>query len=313
LGAGRDDVSAAANKAWSRTKEIHPAPQEEHMSHHHAESPRRPRRTWASCFAIGTATSLTLAVGGIVMATHGTPATAAHGTASAYRLADDPVPAAGKTWIQGIVTDQANHALDNVNVEVWPVDPAASEPVASNLTYAGTPADQRHQHGVFRVEVPMNEPYVIVLSAVNGTEDGDPFRMKTLGDGRPIMARTDAGAGLRSAPGRVLDLGTFQLARQAKVTAQTTAKLAKRKIEAGSRARLRLAVTSEFVAAPAGKLVIHSGGKKITERLRTTDRGKTTVRLPKITKPGKHRIRVAFRATSTIRRSVSKPVVLEVT
>jgi hypothetical protein len=283
------------------------------MSDHQLPATNAPRRTWPRCFALATAAALTFAGGGAVIATSSTSATASADQASAtYQLADDPLPAPGKAWIQGVITDQANHALDNVNVEVWPTDPNASEPVASNLTYAGTPADLRHQHGVFRVEVPMNVPYVIVLSGVRGAEDGDPYRMTSVGGGRPIMARSGTGAGTRLADGRVLDLGTFQLARQGRVSAKATADLAKKKVGTGVRARLRVTVSSKFVAAPTGKVVVHVGRKKITDRLRAADHGKTSIRLPRFEKPGKHQVRVTFPATSTIQRAASRPVVLRV-
>ena len=81
-------------------------------------------------------------------------------------------PPAGESWIQGRLTDQAGHNLNNVNVEAWPMDPNASVPVASNLSYAGAPADGRHQSGVFRLAVP-GASYRITISTIDGQEDGD--------------------------------------------------------------------------------------------------------------------------------------------
>ena len=274
-------------------------------------TPLHARRPWTRCFALGAVAAVAFAGSGVVVATQSSSAGApSFGSAPTYRLDDEPLPAPGKAWIQGIITDQANHPLDNVNVEVWPADPAATEPVGTNLTYAGTPDDLRHQHGVFRVEVPMNQPYVIVVSGVGGAEDGDAYRMRSIGNGRPIMAKSGAGSTL--AAGRVLDLGTFQVARQGRVDARTTAKLAKKKVDAGDRTRLRVTVSSKYVAAPAGKVVVRIGAKKVTDRLRATDSGKTSMRLPALKKPGRHRIQVTFPATSTIHRSVSKPVYLKV-
>jgi hypothetical protein len=282
------------------------------MSHPSIPTQTAPR-AWNRCFALGAVAALTFAGGGIALATQGSSANASpHEPASSYQLDEDPLPAPGMAWIQGVITDQANHPLDNVNVEVWPTDPAATAPVGSNLTYAGTPDDLRHQHGVFRVEVPMDEPYLIIISGVRGSEDGDLYRMRSIGHGRPIMARTGGGAGTKMAAGRVLDLGTFDIARQGRVEARTTAKLAKKKVDAGHPARLRVVVSSKFVASPTGKVVVHVGAKKVTDRLRAADGGKTSVRLPRLAKPGKHRIRVTFPATSTIQRSVSKPVWLKV-
>jgi hypothetical protein len=284
------------------------------MSEQHSQPPStsRPRRGWVGALVPATVAALAVAGGGVVMASGGSPASATpHASGSHLRLVAAPQPAPGNTWIQGVITDQANHALDNVNVEVWPAAPGASAPVASNLTYAGVPADARHQHGVFRVEVPSNQPYVIVMSGVGGSEDGDQYRMKTLGGGRPIMARA-AGGAAKAATGRVLDLGKFQLVHQGHVKSTTTAKLAKKKVASGQRATLKVTVKSKYVSAPTGKLIVHVGGKKVTDRLRSTDHGTDTIRLPKIKKAGKHRITVTFPATSTISRSASKPVQLTV-
>jgi hypothetical protein len=273
----------------------------------------RPRRSWARSLVPATVAALTFAGGGIVMASQGTPASATpQGGRTPYRVVADPLPAPGKTWIQGVLTDQASHPLDNVNVEVWSASPGTSAPVASNLTYAGTPADARHQHGVFRVEVPMNQPYVIVLSGVSGSEDGDRYRMRTVGNGRPIMARSAGGTSARAVTGRVLDLGRFQLARQGQVSSTTTARLAKKVVKSGHRAQLNVTVASRYVSAPTGKLVVHVNGTRVTHRLRSTDHGKASIRLPRIRKSGKHRITVVFLATSTIGRSVSEPLRLTV-
>jgi hypothetical protein len=266
-----------------------------------------PRRGWVAAAVPATVAALALAGGGVVMASQSTTAAASpHVHRTPFRVVAAPLPAPGNTWIQGVLTDQANHPLDNVNVEVWSAS-GGSAPVASNLTYAGTPADARHQHGVFRVEVPMNEPYTIVLSGVGGAEDGDAYRMTSVGNGRPIEARPERGSA-KAATGRVLDLGTFQLAHQGQVAATTTAKLAKKKVVAGSRPQLKVTVASKFVSAPTGKLVVHVDGKKITDRLRSTDKGKASIQLPKVKKAGKHQVTVTFPATKTIKRSVSKPL-----
>lgn len=285
------------------------------MSEHRRPTPNHFKRIWLASVVPATVVGLALAGGSLVALSHSTTAPAETQTPSPdLRLVDDPLPAPGKTWIQGVVTDQANHPLDNVNVEVWPADPGATEPVASNLTYAGEPDDARHQHGVFRVEVPTNQPYVIVMSGVRRAEDGDAYRMRTLGGGRPILARAGHGTAARSddATGRVVDLGTFQLARQGKVSATATARLAKKKVAPGHRAHLKVKVTSRYVAAPTGTLVVHVNGKKVTTRLRSTDKGKATILLPKLTQKGQHAVKVAFRGTRTIRRAVADPVQLTV-
>ncbi len=96
-------------------------------------------------------------VGGLAVAPQVVPASAAPGTGQwtlESQVAAKLAPPPGYVWLEGALTDQAGHRLDNVNVEVWSNDPSATEPVASNLTYGGAPADGRHQHGGYRVQVP---------------------------------------------------------------------------------------------------------------------------------------------------------------
>jgi hypothetical protein len=249
------------------------------------------------------------------MASQQVPTTSAAGAGDAhFRVVANPLPAPGNTWIQGVLTDQANHPLDNVNVEVWSPSDTASTPVASNLTYAGTPNDARHQHGVFRVEVPSNEPYVLVFSGISKSEDGDAYRMQTYGQGRPIVARAGqaAGTGGRAATGRVVDLGKIQLVHQGHVRSATSVKLARKKVQSGHRAKATVTVRSPYVSAPAGKLVVHVAGKKATHRLSAANGGRTSFLLPKVRKSGNHRVTATFLTTSTVSRSTSKPVRLKV-
>ena len=227
-------------------------------------------------------------------------------------------PPAGSSWIQGVLTDQAGHPLNNVNVEAWPMDTEAAEPVASNLTYAGSPADNRHQSGVFRLEVPAGTPYRITFSAVGGVEDGDRFRMQDYGSGRPIMARASspgqrARASAVVAPsGRIINLGTTQLVRQGTVSSKTTARLGRAKVKAGRRGTLIVRVTSPFVSNVTGKVQVRVSGKKITDRLATYDHGRTKIRLPKL-KRGRHGVSVMFQGTNTVAPSKAKTVRLIVT
>ena len=193
----------------------------------------RPRRRRARVL-VGIA-----AAGGLVIAPQVLPASAntapkvgsTHVRAAALAV----TPPAGSSWIQGILTDQAGHPLNNVNVEAWSTDPTITVPVASNLTYAGTPADARHQAGVFRLEVPAGTPYRVTLSTIGGQEDGDRFRMQAYGAGRPIMTRAIP-AGLTA--GRIIGLGKIQLVRQGTVASKTTARAAK--VKAGKRGVLRI-------------------------------------------------------------------------
>ena len=138
------------------------------------------------------------ALGGLALAVGAVDSSATADTQGANEspvtLAPPVKPPAGMVWLQGKLTDQAGHGLDNVNVEVWS-DAGAIEPAASNLTYGGSPADGRHGHGAYRVEVPEGVPYTLVFSAVGGEEDGDAFRMQAYGQGRPIMTLGKVAAG----------------------------------------------------------------------------------------------------------------------
>ena len=217
------------------------------------------------------------------------------------------VPPAGTTWIEGVITDQANHGQDDVNVEAWPRDPAATEPAASSLTYGGPPDDASILHGFFLLQVPSDQAYRIVFSAVGGQEDGDKFRMKSYGHGRPIAVRN-----LASASGRIRDLGTIALARQGHVASKTKAVLAKAKVTAGKRATLHVKVTSRFVSNVTGKVVVRVAGKKVTERLKTRSHGKSAVRLPRLKKPGHYQVKVTYAGSGTVHRSKAKPVKLTI-
>jgi hypothetical protein len=248
-----------------------------------------------------------LVLGSQAMATSPTPAVV-HASSARHSLAAAAVPPADRTWIEGVITDQANHGQDNVNVEAWPNDPAATAPAASSLTYGGPPANLQYQHGFFLLEVPSNQPYRIVFSAVGGKEDGDQFRMKRYGQGRPIMVRTIA----QAAAGRIRDLGTIALARQGKVDSTTKADLVDAKITTAKRAKMHVKVTSPFVSNVTGKVVVRVAGKRVKDKVTRTDHGKTTLKLPHLKKSGKYKVKATFVGSGTVRRSEAKPVKLTV-
>jgi hypothetical protein len=251
-------------------------------------------------------------IGGLFVSSHAVDAFAAPAAvkapAGAGRAAVAAIPPAGRTWIEGVVTDQADHAQDNVNVEAWSTDAGATAPVASSLTYGGPPSGLKYQHGFFLLEVPSNQPYRIVFSAVGGKEDGDLFRMKSYGHGRPIVVRN-----LAATPGRIRDLGPIPLVRQGRVSSTTKAILARAKVRAGTRARLRVRVTSPFVTNVTGKVVVRvPGKKKITHRLTQRSHGKTTFKLPRLKKPGRYKVTTSFTRTGTVQHSKAKPARLTV-
>jgi len=261
------------------------------------------------------------ALGGLVLAPQVLPASAEPVVISARSSTPTATliatPPAGESWIQGVLTDQAGNKLNNVNVEAWPMDPTASEPIASNLSYAGAPADGRHQSGVFRLAVPGGTPYRIKFSTIGGQEDGDQFRAQNYGGGRAIMTRvTSAGrpttvAAVMATPGRVVDLGKTQLARQGTVASKTKARLGRAKVSAGKRGKLSVRVTSRFVTNVTGRVLVKVSGKRIKARLAASGHGKATIRLPKL-KPGRHHVNVKFAGSNTVAPSKAAPVRLTV-
>lgn len=276
--------------------------------------PDAPRHGSRSRRRTGTMIGIPLAVvGGLVlgsqaMAASPTPA-AVHTSSGRHSLSAAALPPADRTWIEGVITDQANHAQDNVNVEAWPNDPAATAPAASSLTYGGPPTNPKIQHGFFLLEVPSNQAYRIVFSAVGGKEDGDQFRMKRYSQGRPIMVRTMTQA---AAPGRIRDLGTIALARQGKVKSTTKVHLGDAKITTAKRAKLHVKVTSPFVSDVTGKVVVRVAGKRVKDKVTKRDHGKTTVKLPHLKRAGKYKVKAKFVGTGTVHRSKAKPVKLTV-
>jgi hypothetical protein len=211
-------------------------------------------------------------------------------------------PPAGMTWLQGVLTDQAGHPLDNVNVEVWSSDTQSSAPVASNLTYAGT--GPTRGHGVFRVEVPMGQPYRLAFSAIGGQQDGDAYRTQWYGGGRPIMALRAgrAAGGVQGiASGRVRDLGKIALVHQGKVASHATAAPVKAKV--GQKATLSVRVSSYFVSSPTGKVIVKLKGHKVTRRLSAANHGTAKVRLPKLHRAGKYQASLRYLGSGTVKPS----------
>jgi hypothetical protein len=252
----------------------------------------------------------TAVVGGLSLTplaidTSATADTEQAGQQTRVSIAPPVKPPTGMVWLQGKLTDQAGHGLDNVNVEVWTDDPSAAAPAGSNLTYGGFPADGRHGHGAYRVEVPIGQPYVIVFSGIQGAEDGDSYRMQSYGAGRPIM--TLGGA---AAAGAVRNLGTTELVHQGKVLSKATVQKPA-KVKAGKRGTVSLKVTSPFVAPVTGKVILKVSGKKVTDKLTARDHGTTKIRLPKL-RPGTYKISATYKGTGTVKPSDSKPVKLVV-
>lgn len=244
------------------------------------------------------ATSALLAVGGTAHATSGGEAHAS-GEAATVLPGGPAHPPAGRAWIQGVVTDQAGHARDGVNVEAHAVDAPGSAPVASSLTYADP--DDSHPHGFFRLFVPAGK-YQVVLSATGSREDGDGYRLQWYADRQNLTVLTR----------QVRDLGSVALVHQGRVASTTTARLLDATVPAGEHGVLRLAVASAFVSPVTGRVsVVVDGDRLAPVPLTEQDGGAARVRLPLLA-PGAHDVVVTFVGTPTVKGSAAAPVRLTV-
>jgi hypothetical protein len=243
-----------------------------------------------------TVAATAIAIGGLLLTPQVLPASAttpgsADGVASVALAAAQPPE--GKAWLVGVVTDQAGHTLDGVNVEAWPTDPGATEPIASSLTYDSIRNDG--QHGFFNLEVPIHSTYLIVISRPTGDLD-DGFRTFQYNDGKPIKV------GLR----KERKLGTAEIARTALQKSATKATLGPATVKLGKQAKITVTVTCKNVDPVLGKVTAAVGGKKVAGTLKQTSRGRITLTLPKLTKPGKYTVEAWYLGDSYTKKSTKK-------
>jgi Bacterial Ig-like domain (group 3) len=198
-------------------------------------------------------------------------------------------PPVGKAWLVGVITDQAGHPLQDVNVEAWPVNPDATEPVASDLTYENVADGQR---GYFRLEVPIHARYVIVVSA----DTEDPYRTFRYNDGEPIRV------GRRT----TRKLGTSEIARVARQPSKIAARLRSATVKAGKAAPITVTVTCKNVDPVLGKVTVAVAGKKVAGTLKEASKGRITLALPGLRKPGKYTVEVSYLGDSYVKKSDTK-------
>jgi hypothetical protein len=201
-------------------------------------------------------------------------------------------PPAGKAWLVGVITDQAGHPLQDVGVEAWLDDPAATEPTASDLTYENVANDQQ---GYFRLEVPTGASYRIVVSA----DPEDPYREFDYNGGKPVKV------GQRT----VRDLGASEIARVDRQPSKTGAKVKPGTVKAGKAATITITVTCENVDPVLGKVTATLGGKKVTGVLKAKGHGKVTLPLPKLKKPGSYTVQASYLGDSYVKKSATKVTV----
>lgn len=243
------------------------------------------------------ATTSLLAVGG---AAHAAAVDAVHSPAVTSALAGGPAhPAAGRAWVQGVLTDQAGHPRDGINVEAYAVGGSSSTPVASSITYANP--DDSHPHGFFRLFVPAGKSQV-VLSATDAREDRDDYRLQWFGARQKLTVLSK----------QVRDLGSIALVHRGSVPSTTTARLLDATVPAGERAVLKLQVGSAFVRPVTGTVSVTVDGRRLDPLVLTAgDGGAARLRLP-LLRPGTHDVVVAFAGSSTVKGSTAAPVRLTV-
>ncbi|MET0931468.1 MAG: Ig-like domain repeat protein [Aeromicrobium sp.] len=93
-----------------------------------------------------------------------------------------------------------------------------------------------------------------------------------------------------------------------------SAKLASSRIKAGSRPTVKATISVPGTGIRPTGLVEVRIGKKVVKRvtLRASDRGRVTIRLPKVSRKGIHRVKVTFAGSSDIRSRTSRAVTLRV-
>ena len=231
-----------------------------------------------------------VACGALAVVPQALPASAAPAAQDSGAGVTTPAkPPVGKAWLEGVVTDQAGHTLQDVNVEAWPDDPDATEPVASDLTYENVADDQQ---GYFRLEVPIHASYLIVISA----DPDDPYRTFQYNDGEAIKV------GLR----KERNLGTSEIARVAMQPSTTTAKIKPGAVKVGKQAKITINVACKNVDPVLGKVTASVGGKKVTGVLKQKNHGQMVLTLPKLKKPGKYTVEAWYLGDSYVKKSTTK-------
>ncbi|MGZ4456101.1 MAG: Ig-like domain repeat protein [Nocardioides sp.] len=239
-------------------------------------------------------TALLAAAGLAVVSFHGTSAQASQGSASASTsgLSAPTAPHKGRAWIQGAVTDQAGHYLDDVNVEALDADGGVT---ASSITYEDP--DGGHPHGFFRLYVPAGK-YQVRFSSL----DGEPFRTAYYSEDGAVKNLTVVSKQIR-----VLD--TTALLHAGKVASTTKASLADSSILTTDNGLVRFSVSSKFVDPVDGKVKVTVDGDSAGTVTLSDGAGKLKLdRLP----AGQHDIGVAYLGSTTVKGSKAATAVLTV-
>ena len=226
-----------------------------------------------------------VACGVLVVAPHALPASAAPSGTDDTSAPAVAKPPKGKAWLVGVVTDQAGHPLQNVNVEAWSTG-AEPEVVASSLTYE---SPRTGKTGFYNLEVPIHAEYRIVVSG----DPEDPYRTFQYNEGQPIKA------GLH----KERKLGTSEIARVKLQPSRTTVKAKPATAKAGKATALTVTVLCKNVAPVTGKVAITLDGKKVRKSPFPLKNGKAVVKLTAPKQAGKHAVDVSYLGDPYVKKS----------
>lgn len=231
------------------------------------------RRTLAAAAAL---------VAAALIAPQALPATAAtHGGAAVT------APRTGQSLIQGVVTDQAGHYVDDVTVQATKAD---GTPAASAKTYASDRADGP-QHGYFFLEVGRGT-YTLTLS-------------------RPGYKTASYGPFAITKRRQTISLGEITIVRVLPET-KTVAELVRRSVTTKQNGVVEVTVSAKD-ARPTGTVEVREGQHVVGEgRLKASDKGEIVIGLDRLPR-GTHQLKAYYLGSSALKASSSTSFTLTVT
>lgn len=189
--------------------------------------------------------------------------------------------------IQGLVVDQQDHYLDNVNVEAVRDNLNIA---ASSFTYASQWPDGP-QHGYFYLEVGSKGTFTLTLS-----KSGYVTRTYPVGQ---VLAK------------QIVSLGEITLEKKLADT-KTSGVLKDSSISPDEKGKVVVTVSSKETKKPTGEIEVRDGHKVVgSDEITAGDKGQITVTLKKLAKGG-YDLKACFLGSSTLKASSSKAFTLTV-
>jgi hypothetical protein len=144
-------------------------------------------------------------------------------------------------------------------------------------------------------------------SAISGAT-GTSYHVQAADGGQHLSVRVTA-----TITGFAPGVATSPQMTVAKLTSTTTATLLGKTIRKSAHGKVSVSVTGSGVSHATGTLKVKQGKKVLTTvNLKSSNNGRRTITLPKLGK-GKHRLKIVYGGSSTVRGSTSKTVTLKVT